>query len=138
MRIEFYRLNSAQPDARLRVVCQLARKGWQAGLPVFIRCQDKAQQQAMDEWLWRFRPEAFVPHALAEHQESAPVIIGEDESPAQSGGLLINLKLGVSPHIKQFSRIIELISQQSELLQVSRANFRHYQQKGYKPRVLDV
>jgi len=138
MRIEFYRLASAQPDARLRAACQLARKGWQAGLPVFIRCQDAGEMQAVDELLWRFKPDAFVPHELAEDNPSAPVVIGEDEPPAQKGGLLINLNGAVSPHIQQFSRIIELVSQEPQLLQASRDNFRHYRQQGYQPKALDI
>jgi len=138
MRIEFYRLGSSQPEARLRAACQLARKGWQAGLPVFIRCQDAGEMQAVDELLWRFRSDAFVPHELAEDNPSAPVVIGESEPPAQSGGLLINLNRAVSPHIQQFSRIIELVSQAPELLQASRENFRCYRQQGYQPKTLDI
>ncbi|KXU36398.1 DNA polymerase III subunit chi [Ventosimonas gracilis] len=138
MRIEFYRLGSTQADARLRAACQLARKGWQAGLPVFIRCQDGEEMQTIDELLWRFKAEAFVPHELAEDNPVAPVVIGENEPPAQSGGLLINLNRGVSPHIQYFSRIIELVSQDPERLQASRDNFRHYRQQGYQPKALDI
>jgi len=138
MRIEFYRLGNSQPEARLRAACQLARKGWQAGLPVFIRCQNAGEMQAVDELLWRFKPDAFVPHELAEDNPSAPVVIGENELPAQSGGLLINLNLAVSSHIQQFSRIIELVSQEPELLKASRDNFRYYRQQGYQPKALDI
>jgi len=138
MRIEFYRLANSQPDARLRAACQLARKGWQAGLPVFIRCQDAGEMQAIDELLWRFRSDAFVPHELAEHNPNAPVVIGENELPAQNGGLLINLNCAVSPHIQYFSRIIELVSQDPERLKASRDNFRHYRQQGYQPKALDI
>jgi len=138
MRIEFYRLGSTQVDARLRAACQLARKGWQAGLPVFIRCQDSEEMQTVDGLLWRFKPEAFVPHELAEDNLSAPVVIGENEPPAQSGGLLINLNRSVSPHIQYFSRIIELVSQDPERLQASRDNFRYYRQQGYQPKALDI
>jgi len=138
MRIEFYRLGSSQPEARLRAACQLARKGWHANLPVFIRCQDEGQMQALDELLWRFKPEAFVPHDLVKNDEKAPVVLGEDEPPAQKGGLLINLNHAVSPHIQQFSRIIELVSQDPEQLQACRANFRYYREQGYQPKALDI
>jgi len=138
MRIEFYRLGSAAPEARLRGACQLARKGWHANLPVFIRCQDEGQMQALDELLWQFKPEAFVPHELAKYDASAPVVLGEDEPPTQKSGLLINLNHAVSPHIQQFSRIIELVSQDPEQLQASRANFRYYREQGYQPKALDI
>jgi len=138
MRIEFYRLSRVAPDARLRAACQLARKGWHANLPVFIRCQDADEIQALDELLWRFNPQAFVPHELAENDANAPVVLGKDEPPAQKGGLLINLNRAVSPHIQQFSRIIELVSQDSEQRQASRTNFRYYREQGYQPKALDI
>ena len=40
-RVEFYVLGSAAAQDRLRAACQLAGKGWRAGLPVFIRPSDK-------------------------------------------------------------------------------------------------
>jgi len=138
MRIEFYRLGSSQPEARLRAACQLARKGWHAALPVFIRCQNAEEMQAVDKMLWHFRSDAFVPHELAEDNPAAPVVIGEDELPLQKSGLLINLNRSISPHIQHFSRIIELVSQEPELLQASRANFRYYREQGYQPKVLDI
>jgi len=138
LRIEFYRLSSSAPDARLLAACQLARKGWQAGLPVFVRCQDGAQVQELDELLWRFRADAFVPHDLVTVDDKAPVVLGEDEPPAQSGGLLINLNTAVSPHVEAFSRIIELVSQEPQMLAASRENFRHYRRQGFAPRALDI
>lgn len=137
-RIEFYVLADDEPASRARAACQLASKGWQHGMPVFIRCQDASQCEALDTLLWSFRAERFVPHELHEHDSHAPVVIGIDEAPAVPQGLLVNLSSSLSPHVDQFSRVIEIVNQQPELLTVCRDNFRLYRQRGYDPKRVEL
>src|SRR3546814_6789701 len=80
-RIEFYVLPDANPTGRLRAACQLAAKGWQHGMQVFIRCVDEAQSSEIDELLWGFRAERFIPHEQHVDDPKAPVVIGVDQAP---------------------------------------------------------
>jgi DNA polymerase-3 subunit chi len=137
-RIEFYVLPDSEPAGRTRAACQLASKGWQHGMPVFIRCQDSQQCNDLDELLWHFRAERFVPHGLHEDDPQAPVVIGMEQPPATTQGLLINLSPTLSPHTDQFSRVIEIVNQQPELLTVCRENFRLYRQRGYDPKRVEL
>ena len=137
-RIEFYVLPDSQPVGRARAACQLASKGWQHGLPVFIRCQDDQQCNELDELLWTFRAERFIPHELHGVDPLAPVVIGTEQPPASVQGLLINLSPTLSPHTDQFSRVIEIVNQQPELLTVCRDNFRLYRQRGYDPKRVEL
>ena len=137
-RIEFYVLPDSDPAARAHAACKLASKGWQHGLPVFVRCQDAAQCVELDELLWSFRAERFVPHDLHETDPLAPVVIGLEQPPARAQGLLINLGSNISPHIDQFSRVIEIVNQQPELLTVGRDNFRLYRERGYDPKRVEL
>ncbi|UVE16821.1 DNA polymerase III subunit chi [Pseudomonas sp. LS44] len=138
LRIEFYVLSSASPADRLRAACQLAMKAWRHGLPVFIRCQDEAQSLELDELLWRFKAETFVPHNLHADDPQAPVVLGLDEPPASRNGLLINLQTTISPHLEYFSRVIEIVNQQADLLTACRENFRLYRQRGYDPKRVEL
>ena len=137
-RIEFYVLPDSEQAGRARAACQLASKGWQHGLPVFIRCQDDQQCNELDELLWTFRAERFVPHELHGVDPLAPVVIGTEQPPALVQGLLINLSPTLSPHTDQFSRVIEIVNQQPELLTVCRDNFRLYRQRGYDPKRVEL
>ena len=137
-RVEFYVLPDSDPAARARAACTLASKGWQHGLPVFVRCQDAAQCAELDDLLWSFRAERFVPHDLHETDPLAPVVIGLEQPPAQAQGLLVNLASSLSPHVDQFSRVIEIVNQQPELLTVGRDNFRLYRQRGYDPKRVEL
>jgi DNA polymerase-3 subunit chi len=137
-RIEFYVLSTAQPGDRLRAACQLAMKAWRAGLPVFLRGRDVAQCAELDDWLWRFKAETFVPHSLHEDDGQAPVVIGMDEEPTNTQGVLINLGSTLSPQVERFSRVIEIVNQEPDLLTACRENFRSYRQRGYDPKRVEL
>ncbi|MDT4818221.1 DNA polymerase III subunit chi [compost metagenome] len=138
MRIEFYVLSSANPADRLRAACQLAAKGWRHGLPVLLRCSDAAQRDELDQLLWRFRAESFIPHSLIDDDANAPVVLALDEAPAVQQGLLINLASSISPHVERFSRVIEIVNQEPDLLAACRENFRAYRQRGYDPKRVEL
>jgi DNA polymerase-3 subunit chi len=137
-RIEFYVLSSALPAERLRAACQLAMKAWRAGLPVFLRGSNAAQCAELDELLWRFKAESFVPHNLYQDDAQAPVAIGLDEEPSSTQGVLINLGSTLSPQVERFSRVIEIVNQEPDLLTACRENFRSYRQRGYDPKRVEL
>ncbi|WP_445938186.1 DNA polymerase III subunit chi, partial [Pseudomonas sp.] len=115
-RIEFYVLSTAVQAERLRAACQLAMKAWRAGMPVFLRGSDAQQCNEVDELLWRFKAESFVPHSLYQDDAQAPVVIGLDEEPSSAQGVLINLGSTLSPQVERFSRVIEIVNQEPDLL----------------------
>lgn len=137
-RIEFYVLPGTQPAARLQAACQLTAKAWRADLTVFIRAENPDQCNELDELLWRFRAERFIPHALYQSDPLAPVVIGLEQAPQHDQGVLINLSATPSEHPERFSRIIEIVDQQAERLEICRQHFRHYRQLGYAPQRVEL
>jgi DNA polymerase-3 subunit chi len=137
-RIEFYVLSSSDTTGRLRAACQLAFKAWSAGMPVFVRGSDAAQCSELDELLWTFKAERFVPHDLHQEAPLSPVVVGVDDAPSAEQGVLINLGSSLSPHVERFSRIIEIVNRQPELLNACRENFRTYRQRGYDPQRVEL
>ncbi|WP_333984756.1 DNA polymerase III subunit chi [Ectopseudomonas khazarica] len=137
-RIEFYVLSSSDAPGRLRAACQLALKAWNAGLPVFLRGSDEVQCGELDDLLWQFKAERFVPHDLHRDAPLSPVVLGTDEVPSAEQGVLINLGSSLSPHVERFARIIEIVNQQPELLNACRENFRAYRQRGYDPQRVEL
>ncbi len=137
-RIEFYVLPGEQPEDRLKLACQLTLKAWRQGLQVFLRAQDSPQCRQLDDLLWQFRSDTFIPHSLFAEDPLAPVVIGQDEAPSWAGGLLLNLGETLSAHLAGFQRIIEIVNQQPRVLAASRENFRDYRQRGYDPRRVEL
>jgi len=107
-------------------------------MQVFIRCVDETQSSEVDELLWGFRAERFIPHEQHVDDPKAPVVIGVDQAPQFTQGLLINLGSTLSSHIDQFSRVIEIVNQEPQLLTACRENFRLYRRQGYDPKRVEL
>ncbi|HHX34323.1 MAG TPA: DNA polymerase III subunit chi [Gammaproteobacteria bacterium] len=133
MKVEFYVLPTTQSADRLIAACRLAHKAWRAGFMTFIRCSDTEQQVELDELLWTFRRSSFIPHAPYSETSQAPVVLGIDERPQQTDAVLINLHPDISSHLDCFNRVIEIVNQEPEQLQISRQNFVRYRKQGYQP-----
>lgn len=138
MKVEFYVLPSTQTADRLNAACRLAHKSWRAGFMTFIRCADSQQQNQLDELLWTFRRHSFIPHALHADNITAPVVLAVNERPQHTPCVLINLHTEISTHLDCFNRVIEIVNQEPELLQICRQNFVRYRELGYKPERVEL
>ena len=57
--IRFYHMEQATLDKALP---SIALKAWQSGQKVMIRVPDKKEASRLDDLLWTFRPDVFLPH----------------------------------------------------------------------------
>ena len=130
--VDFYVLPSSDPDSRLAFACRLTEKVWRLGHRIYLHCADQAQLAAMDERLWRFKAEAFVPHGPVAEDPTGVIALGHgQQAPQHHRDVLINLDLVVPGFVEQFARVVELVAQQPHILQASRKNFRYYRDLGY-------
>ena len=66
MRADFYLI--ARPrfrDEPLLLVCELARKAQAANQPMLVLARDMDQAERLDDLLWSFDPDAYIPHGIA-------------------------------------------------------------------------
>ncbi|WP_145136567.1 DNA polymerase III subunit chi [Pseudomonas duriflava] len=130
-RVDFYVLPSADPDARLIFACRLAEKAWKQDMQTYIHCADEAQRVRLDERLWSFRHDSFLPHDLVEDKPDSPVVLGIEAPDAVRGELLINLDTRIPSFFTQFARIAELVIDEPSIRQAARESFRFYRERGY-------
>tara|TARA_R110000764_G_scaffold209704_2_gene295414 strand:+ start:123 stop:554 length:432 start_codon:yes stop_codon:yes gene_type:complete len=130
-RIDFYLLSSDQPATRLQYACRLAHKAWQKGHHVYLHCTDEAAAEQLDELLWSFREEAFLPHALQADHTDEPVICGFGNDPGAAQDLLINLSDSAPEFFSRFARLAEIVVEQDAVRVPARERFRFYRERGY-------
>lgn len=130
-KVDFYILPSAEPSARLDFACKLTEKAWRLGLRVYLHCSDAAQRQDLDERLWRFKGESFVPHSNTEDQPDGVIVMGLSDAPASHQDLLINLDLKVPEFFKRFARVAEVVVEDPAVRLAARESFRFYREHGY-------
>lgn len=129
-RADFYILAASDEDSRQQFFCRLSEKILGLGLQVFVQVPDEIRAGRLDEQLWSWRPDSFVPHALQGATPEAPITIGWGlELPAHRD-VYVNLGLALPPEALQFKRIVEIVVQDDAILEASRNNYRLCKDQG--------
>ena len=134
-RVDFYLLAENRGETRLKFACRLAEKAYSRGNHIFMQTNNTAETKQLDELLWSFRDDSFVPHAQVASEEApqSAVLIGETppEDLAQPD-LLINLTSRVPTNFGHFKRLAELVPEMDEARREARERYRHYRDRGYE------
>src|SRR5690554_2374947 len=103
-RVDFYILAGSGRQAAEQFACRLCEKAYNQGNRIFIRAEDGAQTEALDELLWTFRSGSFLPHArVGADDEDTPIVLGE-RVPERALDLLVNLAGTLDGPWQNFSR----------------------------------
>jgi DNA polymerase-3 subunit chi len=133
-RIDFYSLEDASRGDRFLLTCRLVERILAGeGMRIYIHVPDRQQAQHLDELLWTFREQSFIPHGLLDETDPrfTPVLIGIDSGPVQEDQVLINLAPDVPEFFGRFERLCEPVDQNPAIRAAGRARFRYYRDRGY-------
>ncbi|WP_045758880.1 DNA polymerase III subunit chi [Xanthomonas albilineans] len=140
MRADFYLI--AKPrflTAPLRLVCELARKANDANLWTLVLARDLAQAEELDELLWAFDDDAYIPHQIAgadADEEEAQVLIAPPEVDAASRPLVINLR--DAPYLGTCERVLEVVPADPSAREPLRERWKQYKAQGYAVNKYDM
>lgn len=131
-RVDFYVLNHNKEQAIVLLACQLLEKAYLHRHTVFVYCDNVQEAENLDELLWTFKEDSFIPHNLQGEGPipPPPIQIGCAE-PKGFTDILMNLSASIPPFSVQFRRIIELVSGAETAKEISREHFRQYKLKNY-------
>jgi DNA polymerase-3 subunit chi len=132
IRVDFYLLASDQPDAKWLVACRLLEKAYIKGHRVFVYCDNNHDAEHLDELLWTFRDDSFIPHNLQGEgpEPPPPVQIGFDKEPRGFNDILLNLSNTIPSFYVKFKRIMELVTNNENEKELSRLHYKEYRAKG--------
>lgn len=133
-KIDFYILPEANPISLLQFTCRLIEKAFQQQHRIYVHTENRALAHQLDEMLWTYRDDSFLPHNLyGEGPEPAPPIqIGYNPTTVleKHRDILINLDQTIPPFYTQFSRVLELIIQDTAAQEAGRERYRAYRSQG--------
>lgn len=132
MQVDFYLLNSITVEDKLLFACKLVEKAYKLGHQVFIYCQNIEETHALDDLLWSFKPESFIPHNIqGEGPEPPPTIqLGYTSEPRGFNEILLNLNHKTPSFYRRFSRIMEIVTAEDTCKDHSRQRYREYKKQG--------
>ncbi|MEN1929565.1 DNA polymerase III subunit chi [Luteimonas sp. MJ250] len=146
MRADFYLI--AKPrfrDQPLLLVCELAKKALAAGQPMLVLARDMAQAEQLDDLLWSFDPDAYVPHQIAGAgfedeeegaEEEADVLIAPPEADVPLRPLVLNLR--DAPVEGAFERVLEVVPADESARGPLRARWTQYKARGFDLKKFDM
>ncbi len=131
-RADFYLI--AKPrfrDEPLRLVCELARKAFDAGQWTLVLARDAAQAEQLDDLLWDMGEDAYIPHQIAGadiEEEEAAVLIAPPGIDAPLRPLVINLRDTAVEGA--FERVLEVVPADASARAPLRERWKQYQARG--------
>ena len=138
-RADFYLIQKDRfREEPLLLVCELARKAHDANLWTLVLARDDEQAQRLDELLWEFDADAYIPHQLAgdEEDELTPVLIATPEADTPMRALVINLR--DEPVNGTFDRVLEVVPADDSARGPLRERWKQYQSRGLDLKKYDM
>lgn len=123
MRIDFYLLRNSNLAAE-ELACRLTAKSFESGRNVLILSDDDAQRQWLDELLWTFDPQRFIPHGMvgSADGQGAPVRIGDEEGQEP---VVIDMRDG-PPLTGSPERVLDVVADNEAARTAARNRYRGY------------
>lgn len=141
--VEFHILSEVGDDRRMRHACKLVDEAADKAQPVFVRVGSEADARRVDDLLWTFRDQAFIPHEIAgANSPSHPlvtVLIGLDATPlAGLKTLLVNLSNEMPASFASFANVIEITDADTQRKQLARERYKQYREQGCTPEIKNL
>lgn len=135
MRIDFYLLTDPNPEAYWLMACRLLEKAYHKQHRVFVYCNNQQEAENLDELLWTFKPDSFIPHHLQTEglEPPPPIQIGYEQEPRGFTDILLNCSQIIPAFYERFQRVIQIVSANEADKLISREHFRYFRQRGLTP-----
>jgi DNA polymerase-3 subunit chi len=125
--------NEIDVSSALYHACLQASYFYRQNQRVFIYTQDQASAEQVDEMLWAFDSDSFVPHNLTgEGPKQGAAVEISHQTPRGRRPVLINLSNTVPNFANQFQLIVDFVPSDETLKQLARERFKACRQQGFQ------
>ncbi|MFV1983141.1 MAG: DNA polymerase III subunit chi [Thiohalomonadales bacterium] len=136
-RIDFYILDNNTPQARENFACRLIEKAQHLGHSIFVQSQTTEHAELLDDLLWSYKPESFIPHALSKSASATncSVVISTEQQKTEknkNNDVLINFSSTVPDLFSQYSRVVEIVNKNDNSSIDGRTRYKYYNDRGYQ------
>src|SRR5512146_814540 len=138
-RADFYLIDKPRFRAEpLLLVCELAKKAFAGEQPTLVLARSQDQAEALDELLWAFDENAFIPHQIAGDDDDAitAVLIVPPGVDPPDRALVINLRDVCAPGL--FERVLEVVPADEAERAGSRERWKTYKAAGFEVATHDM
>ena len=146
-KVIFYLLENSTPanDAGVlfqeKLACEKIVEAWHSKQRVLVACQDQAQAERIDEYLWQLDTDDFVPHNLAGEglKGGSPVeICWPQKRSSGTRHLLINLQQQFPEFAGVYRDIIDFVPVDDQQKSLARERYKAYKEAGFNLKTIPI
>ena len=133
--IDFYVLQEQSPGGRFKLACRIVEKAYRLGHRVYVRTGNSDDTNVLDDLLWTFSQNSFVPHQLSTESDSRDslVVIGEHPPATTGADVVISVADDPVSDFTAYPRIVEIVGCEDNEKTSGRNRFRYYRERGVEP-----
>lgn len=120
------------------LVCELAKRALAAALPTLILTRSLEQAESLDDRLWSFEEDAYLPHQIAgdDDDDNTPILLVPPGARAADRALVINLREECAEG--HYESVKEVVPADPAEREQSRKRWTQYRQRGFEVRKIDI
>ena len=129
--IRFYHMEQSTLDQALP---SIALKAWQSGKNVMIRVPDKKEATRLNDVLWTFHPNVFLPHGSDgdKNADRQPVFLTANDDNVNEAQILILTHGCVVNDVNDFEMICEMLDGRVDSqIKEARGRWKGYKESGH-------
>ncbi len=150
-KIDFYITDIKTTEDYYHFACRLTEKAFRNRHNVYLHTENEIAMQTLDDLLWTFRPNSFLPHSsensdqiqtspAVDNEESssdvaksdaAKIMVAHSGNPGEHHDVLLNLTHQTPDFFSRFTRVAELVMGDEEAKVKSRQRYKYYRDRGY-------
>lgn len=140
--VDFYLLEEGAHQAEQHFVCRLVTQLYRNKQSVYLHVKDLQHAELIDQLLWCFRADAFIPHEIIDQVSVSqaatslenppvysPVLIGYTPNTSHHTDVLINLADEIPAFYERFARVAEVVPGNEGRRTLLRKHYRFYKDR---------
>lgn len=126
-------------ENHLQYTCRLVRKAFSQNLKVVCFSTNLENLRELDDLLWTFSDDDFLPHVMTGHEQihDTPIVLTNKVEDIRHYDLLINLDKDCPSFFARFDRLVEIVGLDETNKEQARDRYRFYKDRGYPLNTFD-
>ena len=127
-KIDFYLVKGDELLFACKLISLIYRKGHQ----IHVQAPGIEYAKTLDEKLWSFSEDSFIPHSLKGDQLNAPIRICTETDAPEHEDVFVNLSGSTAVFFSRFDRVAEVVPEKESDRSAARKAYSFYKERGYE------
>ena len=127
-KIDFYLVRGDELLFACRLIALIYRKGHK----IHVQTPSIEYAKSLDEKLWNYSEDSFIPHNLKEDQLNVPIKICTEADSPEHKDVFVNLSGRTPVFFSRFDRVAEVVPEKESDRSAARKAYSFYKERGYE------